>query len=58
MMSALFLDKKISHDITIADRIMGFLYRGYQPIIHWALKQRKWVVIGLLAYLVQASPSL
>jgi heavy metal efflux system protein len=46
MMSALFLDKKISHDITIADRIMGFLYRGYQPIIHWALKQRKWVIIG------------
>ncbi|WP_395616705.1 CusA/CzcA family heavy metal efflux RND transporter [Aquirufa sp.] len=46
MMSALFLDKKISHEITIADRVMGFLYRGYQPIIHWALKQRKWVVIG------------
>ena len=46
MMSALFLDKKISHDITIADRIMGFLYRGYQPIIHWALKQRKSVIIG------------
>jgi cobalt-zinc-cadmium resistance protein CzcA len=46
MMSALFLDKKISHEITIADRIMGFLYRGYQPIIHWALQQRKWVVIG------------
>ncbi|MCZ2486895.1 CusA/CzcA family heavy metal efflux RND transporter [Aquirufa antheringensis] len=46
MMSALFLSKKISHEITIADRIMGFLYRGYQPLIHWALKQRKWVVIG------------
>jgi cobalt-zinc-cadmium resistance protein CzcA len=46
MMSALFLSKKISHDVTIADRIMGFLYRGYQPIIHWALKKRKWVVIG------------
>jgi cobalt-zinc-cadmium resistance protein CzcA len=46
MMSALFLSKKISHKITIADRIMGFLYRGYQPIIQWALKQRKWVVIG------------
>jgi len=46
MMSALFLDKKISHKITIADRIMGFLYRGYQPIIHWSLQQRKWVVIG------------
>ncbi|USQ03293.1 CusA/CzcA family heavy metal efflux RND transporter [Aquirufa antheringensis] len=46
MMSALFLSKKISHEITIADRIMGFLYRSYQPLIHWALKQRKWVVIG------------
>ncbi|MHA8095406.1 CusA/CzcA family heavy metal efflux RND transporter [Aquirufa lenticrescens] len=46
MMSALFLSKKISHKITIADRIMGFLYGKYQPIINWALKQRKWVVIG------------
>jgi cobalt-zinc-cadmium resistance protein CzcA len=46
MMSALFLSKKISHEVTIADRIMGFLYRGYQPIIHWALQQRKWVLIG------------
>ncbi len=46
MMSALFLSKKISHEITIADRIMGFLYGKYQPIIHWALKQRKWVVMG------------
>ncbi|MEY4308393.1 MAG: hypothetical protein RL422_596 [Bacteroidota bacterium] len=46
MMSALFLSKKISHEITIADRIMGFLYGKYQPIINWALKQRKWVVIS------------
>jgi len=46
MMTALFLNKKISHDLTIADRIMGFLYRGYQPIIHWALKQRKAVILG------------
>lgn len=46
MMSALFLSKKISHEVTIADRIMGFLYGKYQPIIHFALKQRKWVVIG------------
>jgi cobalt-zinc-cadmium resistance protein CzcA len=46
MMSALFLSKKISHEITIADRIMGFLYGKYQPIINWALQQRKWVVIG------------
>jgi cobalt-zinc-cadmium resistance protein CzcA len=33
MMSALFLSKKISHEVTIADRIMGFLYGKYQPII-------------------------
>jgi cobalt-zinc-cadmium resistance protein CzcA len=46
MMSALFLSKKISHEITIADRIMGFLYGKYQPIINWALQQRKWVVIA------------
>jgi cobalt-zinc-cadmium resistance protein CzcA len=46
MMSALFLSKKISHEVTIADRIMGFLYGKYLPIIHFALKQRKWVVIG------------
>jgi cobalt-zinc-cadmium resistance protein CzcA len=46
MMTALFLNKKISHDLTIADRIMGFLYRGYQPIIHWALKKRKAVILG------------
>ena len=46
MMSALFLSKKISHEVTIADRIMGFLYGKYQPIINWALKQRKWVVMG------------
>jgi cobalt-zinc-cadmium resistance protein CzcA len=46
MMSALFLSKKISHEVTIADRIMGFLYGKYQPLINFALKQRKWVVIG------------
>ncbi len=52
MMSALFLNKKISHELTIADRIMGFLYRGYQPIIHWALKQRKSVIIGAFGLFV------
>jgi cobalt-zinc-cadmium resistance protein CzcA len=52
MMSALFLNKKISHELTIADRIMGFLYRGYQPIIHWALRQRKSVIIGAFGLFV------
>ena len=46
MMSAMFLAKKISHDITIADRIMQFLYRGYKPMVDWALKRRNEVVLA------------
>jgi cobalt-zinc-cadmium resistance protein CzcA len=46
MMSALFLNKKISHDITIADRIMGTLYRGYKPMVDWALSHRRWVTLA------------
>jgi cobalt-zinc-cadmium resistance protein CzcA len=49
MMSALFLSKKISHKITIADRIMGFLYGKYQPMIHWALQHKKGVALGAFA---------
>jgi cobalt-zinc-cadmium resistance protein CzcA len=49
MMSALFLSKKISHEITIADRIMGFLYGKYQPMIHWALQHKKGVALGAFA---------
>lgn len=37
MMSALCLSKKISHKQNIADKIMGFLYRFYEPIIKWAV---------------------
>lgn len=46
MMSALFLNKKISHQLTIADRIMNFMYGGYKPIVDWALKSRRWVMIS------------
>jgi heavy metal efflux system protein len=37
MMSALFLSKKISHKETIADKIMGFLYGIYEPVIRWVV---------------------
>lgn len=37
MMSALCLSKKISHKENIADKIMGFLYRIYEPVIQWAV---------------------
>ena len=46
MMSALFLNKKISHELTIADRIMNFMFRGYKPIVDWALHSRRWVILG------------
>lgn len=46
MMSALFLNKKISHQLTIADRIMNFMLRGYKPIVDWALHSRRWVILG------------
>jgi len=51
MMSALCLNKKISHEITIADRIMNFLYRGYKPMVDWALKRRKEVMIASVVLL-------
>lgn len=40
MMSALFLNRKISHKTTIADRIMNFLHRCYQPILAAAWKRK------------------
>ncbi len=46
MMSAMFLAKNINHDITVADRIMQFLYRGYKPMVDWALKRRNEVVLA------------
>jgi heavy metal efflux system protein len=37
MMSALCLSKKISYKENIADKIMNFLYRIYEPMIRWAI---------------------
>jgi heavy metal efflux system protein len=41
MMSALCLSKKISHKENIADKIMGFLYRIYEPVIGWTIGNRQ-----------------
>jgi cobalt-zinc-cadmium resistance protein CzcA len=51
MMSALCLNKKIDHSITWADRIMNFLFAGYQKMAHWALEHRKTVSAASLALL-------
>ncbi len=52
MMSALFLNKKIDHSITWADRIMNFMYGGYKKMAHWALDHRSIVAAASAALLV------
>ena len=52
MMSALFLNKKVSHKKNISDKMMDRIQRFYDPIIRKALIMKKTVVavaIGLLA---------
>jgi heavy metal efflux system protein len=46
MMSALFLSKKTGHTANISDRIIGFCYRIYAPILESAMKM-KGLVVGL-----------
>ncbi len=45
MISALFLDKKISFKRNLSDRIMDFLHRQYEPVIHFALRRKRTVII-------------
>ncbi len=55
MMSALCLSKKISHKETIADKIMGFLYGVYKPVIAWAIDNRQLAVGNWQSALAQKS---
>ncbi len=48
------LKKDIKEEGTLADRIMKFLHRGYDPIIRAALRARALVVGGAVALLVLA----
>ncbi|MDF7815786.1 CusA/CzcA family heavy metal efflux RND transporter [Hymenobacter sp. YC55] len=49
------LRKNIKEEGTLADRIMKFLFRGYQPLIHGALRLRGVVVGGAVGLLVLAA---
>ncbi|QCR25257.1 MULTISPECIES: CusA/CzcA family heavy metal efflux RND transporter [Pontibacter] len=52
MMSALLLNKNITHKRTISDRMMDFFQRLYTPIIHGALRFKALVLaiaVGLFA---------
>ncbi len=52
MMSAVLLSKKVSHKITLADRIMSFLHRIYRPVILFALRRKIIIVITSVTLLV------
>lgn len=54
MVSALFLSKNVSHKKTVADRIMNFLQRLYQPVLLAAWK-RKGVTIAISLLLLLGS---
>ena len=49
MMSALFLNKKINHKDTLADRMMTWLQRRYQPLLTRVMNFPKTLIAGTLA---------
>lgn len=54
MISALFLNKKISTKRSVADRIMDFLHSLYQPTIKWAMHHRLPIVSGTIGLFIAA----
>ncbi len=48
MMTALFLNKRIRAKKTIADRIIGFLQRLYEPVLNTALRFKAVFVLSIL----------
>lgn len=52
MMSAVFLGKKIRHELNISDRILAFIHRSYDPVIRYALHHRiKVISIAVVLFL-------
>nr|WP_245402719.1 CusA/CzcA family heavy metal efflux RND transporter [Pontibacter sp. E15-1] len=49
MMSALFLNKEISHKKTVSDKIMGAFHRAYDPVIRFALRRKLVVILTAVA---------
>ncbi len=53
MMAALVLNKKVVNKKTIADKIIGFLQKGYTPVLNAALRFKMiFVSIAVIAFLV------
>src|SRR5690606_3574136 len=53
-MCALFLPREKSSKLTISDRIMNFLKRGYEPLLRSALRL-KWILISSVVLLFGVS---
>lgn len=49
MMSALFLNKKVSNKRTIADRLIGALQRVYEPLLRGAMRLKTLLVVLTIA---------
>ena len=52
MISSLFLGKNLGSQLKISEKILGFLYRLYEPAIHWALRWKKTTVAVALGLFV------
>ncbi|MFK7770905.1 MAG: CusA/CzcA family heavy metal efflux RND transporter [Saprospiraceae bacterium] len=52
MMSSWCLKKKISNETNIADRIIGFLYKIYRPVLDFALKFKSVFLLATVAIFV------
>ncbi|MCY7350501.1 MAG: efflux RND transporter permease subunit [Cytophagaceae bacterium] len=52
MAASVFLSKRAPTKKTFSDRLMGRLYRVYEPVIRWALAHKVPVLAGALALLI------
>ncbi|MCR4289052.1 MAG: CusA/CzcA family heavy metal efflux RND transporter [Candidatus Scalindua sp.] len=54
VMSFLFLSRKTEHKANISDRIIDFIRKLYNPLIHFALRRKYTVLISALILLVSS----
>lgn len=54
MVASLFLGKNLGAQLKISEKILGFLYRLYEPAIHWALRWKKATIALALGLFVMA----
>ena len=52
MISALFLNKKTTHEPNFSDRLMDKFHNAFKPIIHFALKKKKLVSISTIVLFI------